>query len=125
HLPIKNGTNVAVLNAIQHELIRSGSIDRAFIDEHTVGFDELAATVEPYTPEHAAEVCQVDPANVRRAAAILGEAGGLVSTLLQGVYQSNQATAAAIQVNNINLMRGMIGKPGATVFQMNGQPTAQ
>jgi anaerobic selenocysteine-containing dehydrogenase len=48
-----------------------------------------------------------------------------VSTVLQGVYQSNQATAAAIQVNNLHLIRGMIGKPGSTVFQMNGQPTAQ
>jgi anaerobic selenocysteine-containing dehydrogenase len=28
-------------------------------------------------------------------------------------------------VNNLHLIRGMIGKPGATVFQMNGQPTAQ
>jgi anaerobic selenocysteine-containing dehydrogenase len=41
------------------------------------------------------------------------------------VYQSNQATAAAVQVNNIHLTRGLIGKPGSTVFQMNGQPTAQ
>jgi anaerobic selenocysteine-containing dehydrogenase len=45
--------------------------------------------------------------------------------VLQGVYQSHQATAAAVQVNNINLLRGMIGRPGCTVFQMNGQPTAE
>jgi anaerobic selenocysteine-containing dehydrogenase len=45
--------------------------------------------------------------------------------VLQGVYQSNQATAAACQVNNINLLRGMIGRPGCGVLQMNGQPTAQ
>jgi ferredoxin-nitrate reductase len=48
-----------------------------------------------------------------------------VSTCLQGVYQSLQATAAAVQVNNLHLIRGLIGKPGSTVFQMNGQPTAQ
>jgi anaerobic selenocysteine-containing dehydrogenase len=48
-----------------------------------------------------------------------------VSTVLQGVYQSMQATAAAVQVNNLHLIRGLIGKPGATVFQMNGQPSAQ
>src|SRR4029079_5884590 len=33
--------------------------------------------------------------------------------------------AGSCQVNNIHLLRGMIGKPGASVFQMNGQPTAQ
>jgi anaerobic selenocysteine-containing dehydrogenase len=39
--------------------------------------------------------------------------------------QSNQATAAACQVNNLHLLRGMIGRPGAGVLQMNGQPTAE
>ena len=56
---------------------------------------------------------------------MLGTAERLVSTVLQGVYQSNQATAAACQVNNLHLLRGMIGRPGAGVLQMNGQPTAQ
>ena len=45
--------------------------------------------------------------------------------MLQGFYQSNQATAAACAVNNLHLLRGMLGRPGAGVFQMNGQPTAQ
>ena len=56
---------------------------------------------------------------------MIGQAQTLVSTCLQGVYQSNQATAAAVQVNNINLIRGMIGRPGCGLLQMNGQPTAQ
>ena len=30
-----------------------------------------------------------------------------------------------MQVNNLHIIRGLIGKPGSTVFQMNGQPTAQ
>lgn len=49
----------------------------------------------------------------------------LVSTALQGVYQSNQGTAAAVQLNNLHLIRGLIGREGCTVFQMNGQPTSQ
>src|SRR5205807_6510985 len=62
---------------------------------------------------------------LRAAAEVIGTAPTLVSAGLQGVYQSNQATAAAVQVNNVNLVRGMIGRPGCGVFQMNGQPTAQ
>jgi anaerobic selenocysteine-containing dehydrogenase len=46
------------------------------------------------------------------AANLIGNANTLLSTALQGVYQSNQATAAAVQINNIQLIRGMIGKPG-------------
>jgi anaerobic selenocysteine-containing dehydrogenase len=125
HLAIRNGTNLALLNAIQHELIAGGFVDRAFVDAHTVGFEKLAKTVAACPPEHAAEICGVAPGQIREAARILGSGERLVSTVLQGVYQSHQATAAACAVNNVNLLRGMIGRPGCTVFQMNGQPTAQ
>jgi ferredoxin-nitrate reductase len=56
---------------------------------------------------------------------MIGSSEGLLSTCLHGVYQSNQATAAACQVNNINLILGRIGRPGCGILQMNGQPTAQ
>ena len=36
-----------------------------------------------------------------------------------------QATAAACQVNNLHLIRGLIGRKGCGIYQMNGQPTAQ
>jgi anaerobic selenocysteine-containing dehydrogenase len=125
HLAIKPGTNVALLDAILRELIVAGRIDRDWIEKHTVGFDELRKAVMPYTPDHAAELCDVPAADIQAAAAIIGDAEALVSTALQGVYQSHQATAAAVQVNNINLVRGMLGRPGAGVLQMNGQPSAQ
>ena len=125
HLPIKSGTNLALLNAIEHELIANERIDVDFVNAHTVGFERLAQTVESYTPERAAEICGVSADDIRAAARVIGEAERLVSTCLQGVYQSHQATASAVQVNNINLLRGMIGRPGCAPFQMNGQPTAQ
>jgi anaerobic selenocysteine-containing dehydrogenase len=124
-LPIRPGTNVAFLNAIQHELIANGWIDRSFVAEHTVGFAALEQTVSTYPPERAGEICGVSADAIRAAARIVGTGERLVSTCLQGVYQSNQATAAAVQLNNVNLLRGMIGEPGCTVFQMNGQPTAE
>jgi ferredoxin-nitrate reductase len=124
-LPIRNGTNVALLNGLLHELIANDWVDGDFVAQHTVGFDALSETVQHYPPERAAEICGVPADAIREAARVLGEAERLVSTVLQGVYQSNQATAAAVQVNNINLVRGMIGRPGCAVFQMNGQPTAQ
>src|SRR5215208_6595278 len=125
HLAVRSGTNLALLNAIVHELIEGGNVDRAFVDAHTVGYERLAETVADCTPEWAAEICGVTPAAIREAAAILGAHDRILSTCLQGVYQSHQATAAAVQVNNINLLRGALGRPGAGILQMNGQPTAQ
>jgi ferredoxin-nitrate reductase len=125
HLAPRVGTNVALLNAILNLIIRHGWTDQRFIQEHTVGFDELKKVVAEYPPERAASISGVPREQIEAAARVIGEARTLVCTCLQGVYQSNQATAAAVQVNNINLVRGMIGRPGCGLLQMNGQPTAQ
>ncbi|MFE5731477.1 molybdopterin oxidoreductase family protein [Streptomyces sp. NPDC056528] len=125
HLAPRIGTNVALLNALLHEVIRTDRVDHAYVRAHTVGFEELAARVADCTPEWAAGVCDVPAARIAEAAELLGTADRLLSTVLQGVYQSHQATAAAVQVNNLHLIRGMLGRPGAGVLQMNGQPTAQ
>jgi ferredoxin-nitrate reductase len=125
HLAIRPGTNLAILNGLAQQLIANDRVDHAFTDAHTIGYEKLERTVSSYTPERVAEICDVDADDVRRAAEIIGDAERLLTFVLQGVYQSHQATASACAANNINLLRGMIGMPGAGILQMNGQPTAQ
>ena len=125
HLAIRPGTNLAALNGLAQQLIENGWIDREFVDLHTIGFDALEQTVSSYTPDRVAEICGVAADDVRRAAQVIGEAEHLLTFVLQGVYQSHQATASACAANNVNLLRGMIGRPGCGILQMNGQPTAQ
>ncbi|MGZ4452078.1 MAG: molybdopterin oxidoreductase family protein [Nocardioides sp.] len=125
HLAPRPGTNLMLMNALLHELIAHDWVDRTYVDAHTVGFDELRKQVASATPDRAAEVCGLDPIDIRRAAELLGGAERLTSTVLQGFYQSHRATAAAVQVNNLHLLRGMLGRPGCGVLQMNGQPTAE
>ncbi|MFI6121023.1 molybdopterin oxidoreductase family protein [Streptomyces sp. NPDC051064] len=125
HLAPRLGTNVALLNALLHEIIRNDRVDHAYIEANTVGYEELCAGVKDCTPGWAASICDVPVSRIREAAELLGTADRLLSTVLQGFYQSHQATAAAVQVNNLHLIRGMLGREGAGVLQMNGQPTAQ
>lgn len=125
HLAPIPGTNVALMNGLLHEILAHDWIDRDYIDAHTVGFAELSKRVAEFPPERIAAICRIDASDLCRAAEILGTAERLLSTVLQGFYQSHQATAASVQVNNIHLVRGMLGKPGCGVLQMNGQPTAE
>jgi len=125
HLAPRVGTNVPVLNGLLNLLIQAGHVDQAYIKAHTVGFDELKKTVSRWTPERVEEISNVPAEKLRQAAQVLGQTQTLVSTVLQGVYQSMQATAAACQVNNLHLLRGLIGRAGCGILQMNGQPTAQ
>jgi ferredoxin-nitrate reductase len=125
HLAPRPGTNLPLLNGLLHLMIRNDHLDHDFIDRHTVGFADLETITSTWSPDRVEAVTGVPAASLRAAEEIIGTAPTLVSTVLQGVYQSWQATASAVQVNNVHLVRGMVGRPGAAVFQMNGQPTAQ
>jgi anaerobic selenocysteine-containing dehydrogenase len=125
HLAPRIGTNMAILNGIQHLMFENGWIDEQWVKVHTVGLELLKEKVKPYTPEYVEKITSVPVEKIKAAAEILGKTKSLLSTALQGVYQSNQGTASACQINNINLLRGLIGKAGSGIYQMNGQPTAQ
>jgi ferredoxin-nitrate reductase len=125
HLAVRPGTNQALMNGLQRELIHHDWVDHEYVNAHTRGFEELAKTVEEYTPERVGQICRVEARDVSAAAEIFGTSQRVVSTVLQGFYQSHQATAASVAVNNLHLLRGMLGRPGAGILQMNGQPTAQ
>jgi anaerobic selenocysteine-containing dehydrogenase len=125
HLAPRVGTNLALMNGLTREILANDWVDADWVEAHTLGFEDLRHTVEPYTPEEVARLCGVAADDVRRAAQIFGESEAVLSTVLQGFYQSHQATAASVAVNNLHLLRGQIGRPGSGVLQMNGQPTAQ
>ncbi|WP_413451557.1 nitrate reductase [Georgenia phoenicis] len=125
HLAPRPGTNVALMNGLLHEIVANGWVDEAYVAAHAVGYEELATRVREYPPEEVARICDVPVGDLRRAARIIGTAERLLSTVLQGFYQSHQATAAAVQVNNVHILRGMLGRPGCGVLQMNGQPSAE
>jgi anaerobic selenocysteine-containing dehydrogenase len=57
------GTDIAMMLAMMHVIIRDGLADDDYVEQHTVGFDELVAAVAEWTPACAADACGV-PAHV-------------------------------------------------------------
>jgi len=106
-------------------LFKKKYINEEYVSKHVIQREELHDVVKEYPPSKVSQITGVPEADIIRAADILGNAKSLLSTALQGVYQSNQATASACAINNINLLLGRIGRPGSGIYQMNGQPTAQ
>jgi anaerobic selenocysteine-containing dehydrogenase len=125
HLAPRVGTNIPVMNGLLNLVIQSGNIDNDFIRRHTVGYADLVKVVSKWTPEKVEQASGVPALKLKQAADLLAQTKTLVSTVLQGFYQSMQATAASVQVNNLHLIRGLIGRDGCGIYQMNGQPTAQ
>jgi ferredoxin-nitrate reductase len=124
HLRLRPGTNVALLNGICRLLIENGWIHEDFISRHTKGFEGFRDTMAAYTPALVEGITGVSEADLRTAAEWIGTSERTVTTCLQGVYQSNQATAAACTVNSMHLLMGKIGRPGCAPLQFAGQPSS-
>lgn len=67
-LPIRPGTDLAFFLAMGHVIIKEKLYNQEFIQQHTVGFEEFAKAVEPYSPEWAAQRCDIPAETIRRIA---------------------------------------------------------
>ncbi len=66
------GTDVALMLAMMHVLVRDHLVDTDWVEAHTIGFDDLAAHVAEWTPERAAATCGVPAADIERLATLYG-----------------------------------------------------
>jgi len=67
-LPVKPGTDLAFLLALINVIVSEELYDKWFVERYTVGFEEVAAEVEPYTPRWAAPICEIPEATIYRIA---------------------------------------------------------
>ena len=75
YLPIRIGTDSALALGVMHILVRDGMADRAYLAEHTIGFEQLEARVLPrFTPERVADITGLTAADIERLAALYGAA---------------------------------------------------
>ena len=124
HLALQPGTDVALFHGLLHILLWEGWIDRAYIDAHTQGFDELKALVRDYTPAMVADICGLAVDTLHACARLIGTAPRLLSLWCMGLNQSSAGSAKNSALINLHLATGQIGKPGAGPFSLTGQPNA-
>jgi formate dehydrogenase alpha subunit len=125
HFQHKVGSDIALLNAVMHEIIRNEWHDRSFIENHTEGFEQLKETVSTYTPEYASDICGLTPDEIRDLARILGKAEkvGLFYTL--GITEHITGTDNVRSCANLQMLLGNIGKTSAGVNPLRGQNNVQ
>jgi thiosulfate reductase / polysulfide reductase chain A len=116
-LPIKPGTDTALLLAWMNVLIAERLADREFIEQWTVGFDKLAAHVAALTPEWAAPLTDLSADLIRQTARALGRERPQ-SVIVPGrhvVWYGND-TQRMRAVYLVNALLGAYGRPGGLYF---------
>lgn len=124
HLPIKPGTDLVLLNALAHVILKEGLHKQGYIDAHTEGYEDFKALVEQYDPVTAAKICGIDEDTIRNVARLYAKAGSAMTIWTMGINQSTHGSDGVVAINNLNLITGNIGKPGGTSLSITGQCNA-
>ncbi|KRB82251.1 formate dehydrogenase [Sphingomonas sp. Root710] len=129
HLPLKPGTNVAVLTAMAHVIVEEGLANEAFIrarcdwDEYQ---DWAAFVSEPARSPEATEPLTGVPADTLRAAARLYATGGNAAIYYGlGVTEHSQGSSTVMAIANLAMATGNIGREGTGVNPLRGQNNVQ
>lgn len=124
HLPIKPGTDLVLLNALAHVILKEGLADQDYIQQSCNGYDDFASLVEKYDPVSAAKITGIDEDTIRHVARLYAKAGAAMSIWTMGINQSTHGSDGVCAINNLNLITGNIGKPGGTSLSITGQCNA-
>jgi len=124
-LQFKPGRDVAMLNAILHTIVTEGLVDRQYVQAMTDGFEQLAAHLEPYTPEAMAPLCGIDDGTLRQVARLYAKGPRSIVFWGMGVSQHTHGTDNARCLIALALITGQTGRPGTGLHPLRGQNNVQ
>jgi formate dehydrogenase major subunit len=129
HLPLKPGTNVALINALAHVVISEGLEDTDFIrnrcDQRAYQQWREFISDTRHAPETTAEITGLDPEQVRRAARVYARAGNGAIYYGLGVTEHSQGSTMVMGIANLAMATGNIGREGVGVNPLRGQNNVQ
>ncbi|MCA9937876.1 MAG: molybdopterin-dependent oxidoreductase [Anaerolineales bacterium] len=125
HLRHHPGTDVALLNALAHVIIRDELVNAPFVRARTEGYEALAESVRDWTPARAAAITGVPASDIERAAHLYAEAGNAAIFWAMGITQHTTGTDNVKALSNLALLTGHIGRPGTGLNPLRGQNNVQ
>ncbi|MGS2872795.1 FdhF/YdeP family oxidoreductase [Enterobacter huaxiensis] len=130
YFQVKAGGDAAALKGIakhllQREAERGDVLDRAFIAEHTHGFDDFAADITRTAWEDIERESGLARSALKSVAEAYAKSNATIITYGMGITQHNKGTANVRLIADVLLMRGNIGKPGAGICPLRGHSNVQ
>ena len=129
HLPLKPGTNVALINSIAHVVVTEGLVDEDFVRERCelVEFEMWARFVaeERNSPETMEAFTGVPADEVRKAARLFATGGNGAIYYGLGVTEHSQGSTTVMAMANLAMATGNIGRNGVGVNPLRGQNNVQ
>jgi len=124
-LQFKNGTDVAMLNAMLNVIVSEKLYDQQYIQTYVEGFNELAEHVKDFTPEEMSPICGIPADTLREVARTYARAHSAIIFWGMGVSQHTHGTDNARCLIALSLITGQIGRPGTGLHPLRGQNNVQ
>jgi assimilatory nitrate reductase catalytic subunit len=124
-LPVRPGSDIAVLNCMLRQVIHDGLVDDAYVRERTTGWEDVQRTVESYTPELAERIAGVPAERIVAAARLWGRAQQGLVMHARGIEHSTHGVNNCLACINLALARGFVGKTGSGAMMITGQGNGQ
>ncbi|MBY4675432.1 formate dehydrogenase subunit alpha [Marinobacterium arenosum] len=129
HLPLRPGTNVALINALAHVVITEGLEDRAFIEsrcepEAYQQWREFISEARN-SPEASESITGVPAAKVREAARLYASVPNAAIYYGLGVTEHSQGSTMVMGIANLAMATGNLGREGVGVNPLRGQNNVQ
>lgn len=115
HVFIRPNTDVFFFLAFLHELVATGGVDRARVDQHMKGLAEVERLAAPWTPERAETVTRVPAAKLREIVAAYREADGAALYSSTGVNMGTNGSLAFWIQEVINAVSGNLDRSGGSL----------
>jgi formate dehydrogenase major subunit len=129
HLPLKPGTNVAVVTALSHVVVTEGLVDEKFVRERCDWdeYQDWAAFVseERNSPEHTEQFTGIPAADLRAAARLYSTGGNAAIYYGLGVTEHSQGSTTVMAIANLAMATGNLGRRGVGVNPLRGQNNVQ
>jgi formate dehydrogenase major subunit len=129
HLPLRPGTNVAVVNAMAHVIVTEGLVNEAFVAERcdVHSFAQWRDFIaQPENSPEATEAFSGVPADdVRHAARLYASGGNSAIYYGLGVTEHSQGSTMVMGIANLAMVAGQIGREGTGVNPLRGQNNVQ
>jgi predicted molibdopterin-dependent oxidoreductase YjgC len=124
-LGVNVGSDIALSNAMAHEILACGLENREFIARATTGFEEYRASVAAYTPERAHEMTGVPAEVIRRVAREYASAERAMICWTLGITEHHNAVDNVFALINLALLTGHVGRYGSGLNPLRGQNNVQ
>ena len=124
-LHFKNGTDVAMLNAMLNVIVEEKLTDQQYIQTYVEGFDAWKQNIKDFTPDEMAPICGIDADTLREVARAYARAERAIIFWGMGVSQHTHGTDNARCLIALALITGQIGRPGTGLHPLRGQNNVQ